>query len=66
MNTLLLQSGFTYDPYCGSYFREDSKGNVHTYMEVENNQWNYEKYDVNDQLIVSQLLHSNEQLQFND
>lgn len=53
MNTSLLQSGYIYDPQAGSYFKEDSNGNVHTYMEVENNQWSYEKYDVNDQLIAS-------------
>lgn len=53
MNTSLLQSGYTYDPQVGTYFKEDSNGNVHTYMEVENNQWSYEQYDVCDQLIAS-------------
>lgn len=52
---LLLKSGYTYDPQVGSYFKEDSNGYVHTYMEVENNQWNYEKYDPDEQLIVSKL-----------
>jgi len=55
MNNSLLKSGYTYDPQVGSYFKEDPDGIVHTYMEVENNQWNYEKYNSNDQLIVSKL-----------
>ena len=33
--------------------KEDSKGNLHTYMHIEDDTWNYEKYDENDNVLVS-------------
>ena len=49
----LLNSNYTYDPQAGSYFKEDSKGHLHTYMHIEDDTWNYEKYDENDNVLVS-------------
>ena len=51
--TALLHSDYTYDPQVGSFFKEDSKGNLHTYMHIEDNTWNYEKYDENDSVLIS-------------
>ena len=38
--TALLHSDYTYDSQAGSYFKEDSKGHLHTYMHIEDNTWN--------------------------
>lgn len=51
--TALLHSNYTYDPQVGSYMKEDSKGHLHTYMHIEDDTWNYEKYDENDNVLVS-------------
>ena len=51
--TALLHSDYTYDPQAGSYFKEDSKGHLHTYMHIEDNTWNYEKYDENDNVLAT-------------
>ena len=51
--TALLNSSYTYDPQAGSYFKEDSIGHLHTYMHIEDDTWNYEKYDENDNVLVS-------------
>jgi hypothetical protein len=49
----LLNSGYTYDKWVGSFMKEESNGDLHTYLNVENNEWIYEKYDVNDNEIES-------------
>ena len=49
----LFLSNYIYDPYCGSYMRENSKGHLHTYMHIEGDTWNYEKYDENEKVLVS-------------
>ena len=49
----LLASDYTYDPQVGSFMKEDSNGDLHTYMHVENDDWIYEKYDINDDVLVS-------------
>jgi hypothetical protein len=49
----LSASDYIYDPQAGSWLKEDSEGNVHTYMHIENNDWNYEKYDRDDNVLVS-------------
>jgi hypothetical protein len=49
----LLNSGYIYDKWCGSFMKEESNGDLHTYLNVEDNEWIYEKYDVNDQEIES-------------
>ena len=51
--TALLHSNYTYDPQAGSFFKEDSKGHLHTYMHIEGDNWNYEKYDENDNVLFS-------------
>ena len=48
----LLASDYIYDPQAGSYFKEDSIGHLHTYMHIEDDTWNYEKYDENDNVLV--------------
>jgi hypothetical protein len=50
----LSASDYIYDPQAGSWLKEDSEGNVHTYMHIQDNDWNYEKYDSNDKVLVSQ------------
>jgi hypothetical protein len=47
----LFASGYIYDRQAGSWLKEDSKGNVHTYMHIENDDWNYEKYDADDNVL---------------
>lgn len=47
----LLNSGYIYDKWCGSFMKEESNGDLNTYMQIEGNNWNYEKYDVNDQVL---------------
>jgi hypothetical protein len=49
----LSSSDYIYDPQAGSWLKEDSEGNVHTYMHIQDNDWNYEKYDSNDKVLVS-------------
>ena len=55
--TALVHSNYIYDPCLGSYFKEDSIGHLHTYMEIEDDQgqvkWNYEKYDENNNVLIS-------------
>jgi len=45
----LLNSGYIYDKFVGSFMKEESNGDLHTYLNVEDDQWIYERYDVNDQ-----------------
>ncbi len=33
--------------------KEDSDGSLHTYLNVENNDWIYEKYSKSDEVLVS-------------
>ena len=49
----LLNSGYIYDKWVGSFMKEESNGDLHTYLNVENNEWIYEKYVVNDNEIKS-------------
>jgi len=48
----LLASDYIYDPQVGSFMKEDSNGDLHTYMHIEDDTWNYEKYDENDNVLV--------------
>ena len=47
----LLASNYIYDSQVGSWMKEDSNGDLHTYMHIENNDWIYEKYNSNDDVI---------------
>ena len=49
----LLNSGYIYDKMVGSFMKEESNGDLHTYLNVEDDQWIYEKYDVDDKEIES-------------
>jgi len=49
----LLNSGYIYDKFVGSFMKEEFNGDLHTYLNVEDDQWIYEKYDVNDKEIES-------------
>ena len=49
----LLNSGYIYDKFVGSFMKEESNGDLHTYLNVEDNEWIYERYDVNDKEIES-------------
>lgn len=49
----LLKGGYVYDKWVGSYMKEDSDGSLHTYLNVENNDWIYEKYSKSDEVLVS-------------
>ena len=47
----LLNSGYTYDQQVGSYIKEEDSGILHTYVNVEGDTWNYEKYDADDNVL---------------
>lgn len=49
----LLNSGYIYDKFVGSFMKEESNGDLHTYLNVEDDQWIYERYDINDQELES-------------
>jgi hypothetical protein len=49
----LRSSDYIYDRQVGAWMKEDSNGDLHTYLNVEGNDWIYEKYDVNDEVLVS-------------
>jgi hypothetical protein len=49
----LSSSNYIYDRQIGAWMKEDSNGDLHTYLNVEGNDWIYEKYDGNDEVLVS-------------
>jgi len=49
----LEQSSYSNDQHVGAWMKEDSNGTLHTYLNVENNDWIYESYDSNDKVITS-------------
>ena len=49
----LLNSDYIYDKWVGSFMKEESNGDLNTYLNVENNDWIYEKYDADDKVIES-------------
>lgn len=51
----LIKSGYYYQRECGAYCKEDKNNNVHTYLELENGEWSYEKYDKNDVVVSTKL-----------
>lgn len=52
-STELLSSGYTYDKWVGCFMKEESNGDLHTFMNVEGNEWIYEKYDSCDRELAS-------------
>ena len=49
----LLASGYLYEELMSAFMKEDVNGNLHTYMHVENDDWIYEKSDVNDRVVAT-------------
>lgn len=49
----LFASGYNYDEDISAFLKEDVNGNLHTYMHVENDEWIYEKSDVNDNVLAT-------------
>ena len=49
----LLSSDYIYDPQVGSFMKEESNGNLHTYMEIDDNIWSYELYDQDDNVLMT-------------
>jgi len=49
----LEHSSYSYDQHVGAWMKEDSNGTLHTYMHIEDNDWIYEEYDKDDNVIVS-------------
>jgi hypothetical protein len=49
----LSSSNYIYDRQVGAWMKEDANGDLHTYLNVEGNDWIYEKYDSNDKVLVS-------------
>ena len=51
--TALLSSGYVYDAQPGVYMKEEENGVLHTYMHIDGDVWNYEKYDENDDILMT-------------
>ena len=51
--TALLSSGYVYDAQPGVYMKEEQNGVLHTYMHIDGDVWNYEKYDENDDILMT-------------
>ena len=57
--TALIASGYYFQPECGAYCKDDSSGNLHSYVELENEEWSYEEYNESGQLVVSKVFSLN-------
>ncbi len=53
--TALINSGYYYQPECGAYWKEDKRDNVHTYLELNDGEWSYVKYNQNEDIIVTKV-----------
>ena len=51
--TALLSSGYVYDAQPGVYMKEEENGVLHTYMQIDGDIWNYEKYDADDKVLMT-------------
>ena len=51
--TALLSSGYVYDAQPGVYMKEEENGVLHTYMQIDGDVWNYEKYDADDKVLMT-------------
>ena len=51
--TALLSSGYVYDAQPGVYMKEEQNGVLHTYMQIDGDVWNYEKYDADDKVLMT-------------
>ena len=55
----LIASGYYFQPETGAFWKEDSNDNVHSYVEQEDGEWSYEKYDQDDQLVTTKVFSLN-------
>ena len=53
--TALLSSGYVYDAQPGVYMKEEENGVLHTYMQIDGDVWNYEKYDADDKVLMTKV-----------
>ena len=51
----LIASGYTFQPECGAFCKEDSNNNLHSYVEETEGTWSYEKYNESDELVTSKV-----------
>lgn len=42
-----------YQPETGSFWNEDVNGYLHSFVQNEDNSWNYELYDTDDKIVIS-------------
>jgi len=49
----LFASGYDYDKYVGAFMKEESNGVLHTYLNVEDDEWIYEKCDADDNVLAT-------------
>jgi hypothetical protein len=55
----LIASGYYFQPHTGAFCKEDSNDNLHSYVEQEDGEWSYEKYDQDDQLVTTKVFSLN-------
>ena len=53
--TALIACGYYFQPECGAYWKEDSEGNVHSFLHIKGEEWSYEKYSEGDDLLTSKV-----------
>jgi hypothetical protein len=56
----LIASGYYFQPHTGAFCKEDSNDNLHSYVEQEDGEWSYEKYDQDDQLVTTKVFSLNQ------
>ena len=49
----LFASGYAYDKWVGAFMKEESNGVLHTYLNVEDDEWIYEKCDADDNVLAT-------------
>ncbi len=59
----LIASGYTFQPECGAYVKNDVEGYLHSYLQDpesvgDTNTWNYEKYYYNKENGYDEIVHS--------
>ena len=58
----LVASGYTFQPECGAYVKNDVEGYLHSYLQDpesvgDTNTWNYEKYYYNEDSECDEIVH---------
>ena len=51
----LIASGYYFQPECGAFCKDDSNGNLHSYVEETEGTWSYEKYNDSGELVTSKV-----------